>query len=287
MKDIKLPFLIVLGFGLLMLASSSFFTVQQTQSALVLQFGRVVNVYTEPGLKFKVPFIQEVTFYDKFLLHYNVPALEINAADQKRLVVDIFTRYKIIDVLKFYRTIGQDTSLVENRLSGLVLDYMQQVIGRIPLSEMLSEKREHILSEIHEKVRVAALTFGIDVVDVRIVRADLPKENSEAIFARMESERVQEAKLFRAEGDEYNQRIRAKADRDRTVILADARKKAEIIRGAGEAKATDIYAKSYGRDQAFFERFRTYQAYEKALTPEDTTVILSTKDTPMLKYMSK
>lgn len=287
MKGIRIPIILILGFLFIQMMSTMFFTVNQTQSALILQFGRLVKVYKEPGLKFKLPFIQEVVYYNNYLLHYNVPALEINAADQKRMVVDIFARYRITDVLKFYQTIGQDTTLVENRLSGLILDYMQQVIGRIPLSDMLSEKRLTILKQIHERVRETAKGFGIDVVDVRIIRADLPKENSEAIFTRMESERIQEAKLFRAEGDENNQRIRAKADRDRTVIIADAKKRAEILRGEGEALATQIYAKAYGKDKDFFERYRTYQAYKKSLLPEDTTVILSTKDTPVLKYMSR
>jgi membrane protease subunit HflC len=286
MRKLSLPIIILLVVIAGLLISGSFFIVNQTESALVLQFGESRQAYTQPGLKVKIPFIQEVIFYDNRLLHYNFPALEVNAADQKRLVVDLYARYRIVDVLKFYRTIGQDIHLVDKRLSGIVLDTMQQIIGRIPLSYMLSEKRAGIMKQIHERTRETAKEFGIDVIDVRIIRADLPRENSEAIFNRMESERIQEAKLFRAEGDEQNQGIRAQADRERTIILAEAQQKADTLRGEGEGEATRIYAGAYDKDRNFYSLYRSLIAYENSLKPEDTSIVLSPNKSEFLKYFS-
>lgn len=284
MKKLSLPLLVIIGLAISIVMMSSLFVVHQTQHAIVLQFGKYQRSYDTPGLKMKVPFIENVIFYDTRLLHYNLPALEINAGDQKRLVVDLYIRYRIVDKLKFYRTIGQDVRNLEMRLSGLVLDIMQQVIGGIPLSEMLSSKRSIIMNQIKEKVSKAAGGFGISVVDVRIIRADLPRENSEAIFTRMESERIQEAKLFRAEGDELNQGVRAKADRERTILLAEAKKKAEITRGEGEAIATKTYAEAYSQSPEFYEVYRALQAYSNAFKPEDTTVIMSPKESDFMKH---
>ncbi|MBN9343414.1 MAG: HflC protein [Caedibacter sp. 38-128] len=265
----------ILGVSLILLtASSSLFTLHQTKKALVLQFGELVKIHDTPGLKVKIPVIQDVIFFDRRLLDYNLPVIEVNAGDQKRMVVDLYVRYIINDVLVFYKTVGTLEG-VQNRLGKIVPDIMQEVIGRVPLSEMLSSNRAKIMEEIFRKVRDSAKNFGIDVRDVRIIRADLPKENSEAIFNRMESERRQEAKQFRAEGDEQAQGIRAKADRERTLILAQARKKSEILRGEGEAEAARIYADSFSQDTDFFEFYRSMDAYQKAMKPEDTTFVLS------------
>jgi modulator of FtsH protease HflC len=286
MKRFSWPLIAIGAVIIAVIGSSSLFVVNQTESALVLQFGELKHAYTTPGLKVKIPFIQEVIYYDNRLLHYNFPALEVNAADQKRLVVDLFLRYRIVDVLKFYRTIGPDSNMVEKRLSSIVLDIMQQIMGRIPLSYMLSEKRASIMKQIYEKVRETAQEFGVDVVDVRIIRADLPRENSEAIFTRMESERKQEAELFRAEGDEQNQIIRAQSDRDRTIILAEARKKSEILRGEGEGESTHIYADAYSKNLQFYTKYRSWEAYKNAIKPGDTTLVLSPKESEFLKYLS-
>jgi len=265
----------ILGVSLILLtASSSLFTLHQTKKALVLQFGELVKIHDTPGLKVKIPVIQDVIFFDRRLLDYNLPVIEVNAGDQKRMVVDLYVRYIINDVLVFYKTVGTLEG-VQNRLGKIEPDIMQEVIGRVPLSEMLSSNRAKIMEEIFRKVRDSAKNFGIDVRDVRIIRADLPKENSEAIFNRMESERRQEAKQFRAEGDEQAQGIRAKADRERTLILAQARKKSEILRGEGEAEAARIYADSFSQDTDFFEFYRSMDAYQKAMKPEDTTFVLS------------
>ena len=282
MKKIALPFFLILGLGTLLVLSGTFFTVMQTESALVLQFGRIIRQHSEPGLKMKVPFVQDALFFDNRLLHFNLPALEVNAADQKRLVVDLFVRYRITDVLTFYKTVGQDIRNVENRLSGIVLDNMQEVIARFPLADMLSPKRAAIMNEIHKKVMNAATRFGIEVKDVRIIRADLPRENSEAIFARMESERVQEAKQFRAEGDEKAQIIRAEAEKNRTIILAESRKQADIIVGQGEAESTKIYADAYNRDRKFYKLYRSFIAYKNTLKPSNTTLVIDPKQSSFL-----
>ncbi|MBN9412685.1 MAG: protease modulator HflC [Candidatus Paracaedimonas acanthamoebae] len=273
----KIPFFtsFILGVILIFLAvSNSLFTLHQTKKALVLQFGELVKVHDTPGLKVKIPVIQDVIFFDRRLLDYNLPVIEVNAGDQKRMVVDLYVRYIINDVLVFYKTVGTLEG-VQNRLGKIVPDIMQEVIGRVPLSEMLSSNRAKIMEEIFRKVRDSSKNFGIDVRDVRIIRADLPKENSEAIFNRMESERRQEAKQFRAEGDEQAQGIRAKADRERTLILAQARKKSEILRGEGEAEAARIYANAFSQDTDFFKFYRSMDAYQKVMTPEDTTLVIS------------
>jgi membrane protease subunit HflC len=256
---------------------SSLFTVQQTESAIVLQFGKMHQIYTEPGLKFKVPFIQDVIYFDKRLLEFYLPTLEINAKDQKRLVVDLFVRYRITDVLKFYQTTRDGIDGLEKRLSGIVLDSMQEVIGRVPLAEMLSHNRAKIMAEIRERVANICTSFGVDAKDVRIVRADLPRENSEAIFRRMISERRQEAKQIRADGQRRSQEIKSEADKQRTVVMANAIRQANELTGQGEAKAAEIYAEAYQKDSHFYELYRSYQAYEKGLDGENTTMILQPK----------
>lgn len=273
----KIPFFTSFTVGIILIflaVSNSLFTLHQTKKALVLQFGELVKVHDIPGLKVKIPAIQDVIFFDRRLLDYNLPVIEVNAGDQKRMVVDLYVRYIINDVLVFYKTVGTLEG-VQNRLGKIVPDIMQEVIGRVPLSEMLSSNRAKIMEEIFRKVRDSSKNFGIDVRDVRIIRADLPKENSEAIFNRMESERRQEAKQFRAEGDEQAQGIRAKADRERTLILAQARKKSEILRGEGEAEAARIYANAFSQDTDFFKFYRSMDAYQKVMTPEDTTLVIS------------
>ncbi|AIL13107.1 hypothetical protein IM40_05660 [Candidatus Paracaedimonas acanthamoebae] len=273
----KKPVITSFIFGAILIfftVSNSLFTLHQTKKALVLQFGELVRVHDTPGLKIKIPVIQDVIFFDRRLLDYNLPVIEVNAGDQKRMVVDLYVRYVINDVLVFYKTVGTLEG-VQNRLGKIVPDIMQEVIGRVPLSEMLSSNRAKIMEEIFRKVRDSSKNFGIDVRDVRIIRADLPKENSEAIFNRMESERRQEAKQFRAEGDEQAQGIRAKADREHTLILAQARKKSEILRGKGEAEAARIYADAFSQDADFFKFHRSMDAYQKAMRPEDTTLVIS------------
>lgn len=281
-KSAGLVFALVLGF---ILAMGSFFTVNQTERALILQFGEMVRTVDKPGLNFKVPFIQDVTYFDSRLLDYNLPVIEVNAGDQKRMVVDLYTRYRITDVLLFYKTVGSNQEGVKNRLGKIVPDIMQEVIGRVPLSDMLSERRSQIMAEIHEKVRESAKTFGIDVRDVRIIRTDLPKENSEAIFGRMESERRQEASQFRAEGAEKSQGIKAAADREVSVLLANARRQAEEFRGQGDAEAARIYSDVFDQDREFFAFYRSLEAYKTAFNPKNTSLVLNPTG-PFFKYFS-
>jgi membrane protease subunit HflC len=285
MKQTTLTGLIAVGSALLILSTSSLFIVNQTERALVLQFGKMVRVIDIPGLNMKIPFIQDVKFFDRQLLTYNLPVIEVNAGDQKRMVVDMYVRYRIVDILTFFKNVGTKEGL-QNRLGKIMPDIMQEVIGRVPLSEMLSNNRANIMSEIQRKAQSSGKAFGIDIHDVRIIRADLPSENSEAIFNRMESERRQEAKQFRAEGDEQAQGVRAKADRDRAVLLAEAQKKSEILRGQGDSQASKIYAQAFSKDENFFEFYRSIKAYEEALGGKDTTFVLSLSS-PFFKYINK
>jgi membrane protease subunit HflC len=260
-----------------------FLTVHQSAQAIVLQFGELVAVHETPGLKMKIPFIQTVIFYDARLLNYNLPVIEVTDGDQKRLVVDMYTRYRIKDPLLFFKKV-QTRPNAENRLSTIVDASMRRVIGRVTLSKLLSENRTRIMGEIQQEVVASAQTFGVEVTDVRIIRADLPRENSEAIFRRMETQRRQEAKQYRAEGDEQAQMTRADADRQKIQILAEANKKSEIIRGEGDATAYKIYADAYQQDLEFYDLYRSLEAYRKSFRPEDTTMVI-TKDSPFFKHL--
>jgi membrane protease subunit HflC len=255
-------------------AMSALFIVDQTEQALVLQLGQPRRVIRTPGLWVKRPFVENVIFYDRRLLDFEPPPEEVIASDQKRLVVDTYTRYRIIDPLLFYQTVNSEAA-VRARLNALVSGSLRRVIGNVTLSALLSAQRAGIMHQIRDEVRTQAKPFGIDVIDVRIRRADLPPENSQAIYARMESERQQQAAQFRAEGAEAAQTVRAKADRDRTVILADAQRTAQITRGQGDAKATQIYAAAYEQDKDFFSFYRSMQAYRDALSGNTTSFVLA------------
>ncbi|HTW51051.1 MAG TPA: protease modulator HflC [Stellaceae bacterium] len=262
--------LIVIG----VLLDSSLFIVDQTEEALVLQFGKPVRVVANPGLEFKIPFVQNVVYFDKRLLDVEPPPEEVIAADQKRLVIDTYTRYRIVDPLLFYQTVGSEEA-VRARLQAMVSSSLRQVVGKAPLSALLSTQRADIMHLIRDDVRTTAKPFGIDVVDTRIRRADLPTQNSEAIYARMNSERQQQAALYRGEGAQAAQTVRANADREVTVILADAQRDAQELRGQGDAAATAIYAKAYDQDKNFFAFYRSLEAYRTALAGRNTTFVLS------------
>jgi membrane protease subunit HflC len=297
-----LPAFASLALFVAFIAWNASYVVEQTQTALVTQFGNPIAVEMEPGLKFKVPFIQTVEYFDNRLLEYSMPdEIEINASDEKRIRLEAFLRWRIVDPLAFARATrtagigGNRVSAMNLQLANLLGSSLRQIIGGIPLNALLSPGREQIMHEIRDLVSKQALYskvsdgvevsaasgegakngFGIEIVDVRIVKADLPPENSEAIFKRMQAERKREATTYRAKGDEESQRIRAGADRDRTVILAEAQKKAEILRGEGDAQASGIFADAFGKDPKFFEFYRSMQAYTRAITSKDTTIILS------------
>ena len=255
-------------------AMSSLFIVDQTEQALVLQFGQPLRVLREPGLKVKKPFIQNVIIYDKRLLDFEPPPEEVIASDQKRLIVDTYARYRITNPLLFYQTVASELT-VRARLGALVSGSLRQVIGNVTLSALLSPQRATIMRQIRDAVAGQAKPFGIEVVDVRIRRADLPPQNSEAIFARMRSERQQQAALYRGEGAQAAKTVRANADRERTVILADAQRDAQKVRGDGDAKAIEIYANAYDQDKDFFVFYRSLQAYRDALTGNNTSFVLN------------
>jgi membrane protease subunit HflC len=275
---------------------SSIFVVKQTEQALVLQFGKPVRVEQNPGLKFKVPFFQNVEFYSKQLLDFDAEPKEVIASDQKRLIVDAFVRYRITDPLRFKQAVADERTM-RSRLNSILESSLRQVIGSQPLSAVISEKRSQVMDTIRDLVNTQARGaatepgealrgFGIEVVDVRIKRADLPPANSEGIYKRMQTEREREAKEFRARGAEDAQKIRSQADKERTILIAEAKKTAEITRGQGDGEATKIFADSFGQDQDFFKFYRTLQAYKKTLSNKDTTVILS-PDSEFLKTMDK
>lgn len=272
--------LIALG----VLADSSLFIVQQTEQALVLQFGQPVRVVRDPGLYFKRPFIQNVIFYDKRVLDFEPPHEEVIASDQKRLVADSYTRYRINDPLLFYQTVGTEDG-VRARLLSIVSGSLRRVLGNVTLSDVLSEKRAAIMSHIRDEVAAEAKGFGINVIDVRLRRADLPPENSEAIYARMQSERQQQAAQYRGEGAEAAQTVRANADRERTVILAEANRDAQKLRGEGDAQAIKIYGDAYGQDKGFFAFYRSMGAYRDALNGQTTTFVLS-PDSEFFRYLN-
>jgi membrane protease subunit HflC len=258
---------------LLLLLSSTLFTVKQTEQALVLQFGQVVRVIQTPGLQAKLPW-QNAIAYDKRLLDFEPPAEEVIAADQKRLVVDAFARFRITDPLQFYQSAGTEDVIVA-RLGSIMTGSLRRVIGNVDLQAVVSTKRAEIMRQIRDEVNNEAKGFGIDVVDVRIRHADLPEENSQAVYDRMKSERQREAAQFRAEGVKGAQEIKADADRQKVVILADAQKQAQILRGQGDAQSIGIYADAFGKDRGFFNFYRSLEAYKTSLAGQNTSFVLS------------
>jgi membrane protease subunit HflC len=267
-----------------MLLDSSLFIVDQTESALVLQFGQPRREVHTPGLWVKRPFVENVVFYDNRVLDFEPPPEEVIVSDQKRLVVDSYARYRIVDPLLFYQTVGTEEG-VRARLAAIVNGSLRRVLGNVTLSDILSVKRAGIMIQIRDEVAQEAKNFGITVVDVRLRRADLPEENSEAIYARMKSERQQQAAQYRGEGAEAAQTVRANAERERTVILAEAQRDAQRVRGDGDAQAIKIYADAYGRDKAFFTFYRSLQAYRAALVDKNTSFVLS-PDTSFFRFFN-
>lgn len=250
------------------------FTVYQTNQALVLQFGNPVRVIKEPGLNAKVPFIQQVELFERRVLDYDAPSVEVILGDQKRLVVDAFARYRIDDPLRFRQTVGEEIQF-RGRLEPILYSALRSVLGEVSLFTVLSADRNQLMSRIRGEANAALERFGVDIVDVRIKRADLPQANSEAIFRRMQTERDREAKELRAQGAEVAQRIRARADRERRVLIAEAQREADILRGQGDGEAINIFADAVGQNVNFFDFYRSMQAYREALTDESTSVILS------------
>jgi modulator of FtsH protease HflC len=265
--------IIVLLLIALVAAYSTLFTVYQTRQALVVRLGEPIREITQPGLNVKYPLIETVIHIDKRILDIESPAQEVIASDQKRLVVDAFARYKITKPLLFYQTVGS----VEGgnaRLLTLLNSALRRVLGEVTLMQVVRDQREELMAKVRGQLEGEAQAFGINVVDVRIRRADLPEQNSQAIYSRMQTERQQEAAQFRAEGSRRSQEIKAKADRDVTVLLAEATSSGERIRGEGDAERNRIFADAYGRDTDFFSFYRAMQAYEQGLQKGDTRMLL-------------
>ena len=274
----KKRFVILLSFivVLTVLAYNSLFFVEQRVQTLILQFGEPIRVIKEPGLNFKIPLAQNVVKFDKRILLFDNSAEEIIAADKKRLIVDAFVRYKIIDPLKFYQTVRFEAAL-NNRLGSVVNNSLRAVLGRVPLEAVISDRRELLMKEVSGLVAERATQFGISIEEVRIKKADLPSENSEAIYRRMQTERQQEAAQIRAIGEEKARFIRAESEKQKTVLLAEAQRDSDILRGEGDAEKNKILGKAFNQDPDFFAFYRAMQAYSKALTEGDTTMVLSPK----------
>jgi modulator of FtsH protease HflC len=264
---------LILLFIVAIVAYSSVFTVQQTEQALVVRFGKPVDVATEPGLHFKAPFIDTVIPIDKRILDLENPSQEVIASDQKRLVVDAFARYRIKDALQFYQSVGT-TQAANLQLTTLLNAALRRVLGEVTFITVVRDERERLMGRIRDQLDHEAAGYGIQVVDVRIRRADLPEQNSQAVYQRMQTERQREAAEFRAQGGQKAQEIRSNADREATVIVAEANSTAEQVRGEGDAERNRLFADAYGRDPDFFAFYRSMSAYETGLRSNDTRFLL-------------
>ena len=276
-----LPVIALAGFAIYL----SLFTVKEINQAIVLQFGDPKKVIAEPGLQVKIPFIQNVVYLDRRILSLDPEPEEVIASDQKRLIVDAYARFKIVDPLKFYISVG-DERVARSRLATIINSRIRSVLGKQSLATLLSEDRTKQMAIIQEGVNAEAEKFGITIIDVRIKRADLPQANSEAIYKRMQTEREREAKEFRAKGAEMAVTITSTADKEVTVLLANAKKQSEIMKGEGDGQRNKIFANAFGKDPEFFSFYRAMQAYEKALIGGDTSLILS-PDSDFFKFFGK
>ena len=276
---------ILIGIGaiLVFLGFTSIFIVDETEQVVVLQFGKPVRIITEPGLHMKVPFpIQEKNVFDNRLLEYDSPPEEILSKDKKSLIVDNYVRWKIVDPLQFLKTV-QAIPTALSRMDDIVYSELRRELGTHDMVEIITENREELMEKVTVASNRATQDYGIEVVDVRIRRVDLPSQNEESIYARMDAERKRQANKFRSEGEEEAQKIRATTDRDKTIILADAYKQAERIRGEGDAKAVEVYADAYSADPKFYEFVRTLDAYKKII--DDKTMLVLPSDSRLFKLL--
>ncbi len=272
--------------GLLVLAALTFrlaaVVVDETNQAVVIEFGRPVRVISEPGLYFKIPFIQDVVLFERRFLEYDAQANDIITRDKKTLIMDNYAMWRIIDPLKFLQTVQNEAGATA-RLDDIIYSQLRVELGRYDLIQIVAEHRDRIMSNVTERSDQAAREYGIQVVDVRIKRADLPDENSQAVFDRMRTEREREARRYRSEGEEEAAKIRAEADKERTIILAEAYRKAQAIRGEGDAEAIRVYAEAFNQDPEFYAFMRSLEAYRKAFAAGQTTVILA-PDSEFLRF---
>jgi len=264
--------------------SNALFTINQSQSAVVFQFGEAMRTISKPGLNIKIPFIQNVEFFDNRIMHAEAEAKELTASDGKRVIVDAFAKFKVIDPVKFYKTVHNYQG-VKIRLNKILESSMRKAIGRVPLITLLTGERSNVMLNIRNQVNEEAQSFGLNVVDVRILRADLPKENSTAIYSRMQTEREKEAKQIRAEGEEEAARIRSKAAKESQIILAEAYMQSQIIRGEGDAEAAKIYNAAYGIDPDFYKFYKSLAVYTNIFKKDDSSFILS-PESDFFKYLN-
>lgn len=280
-----LAIIVVLLGGAATLAYFSFFIVHQNEQALVLEFGKPKREIQQPGLHWKIPVVETVDYFDKRILDLDTKEQEVTASDQKRLKIDAFTRYKIVNPLMFYQTV-RDERMVSSRLGPIVDSAIRRVLGSATFQEVVRDRREDLMARIARQVNDEGKDFGIEVVDVRIKRADLPEQNAKSVYDRMRAERQREAQQFRSDGAAEANRLRATADREATVIRAEAQRKGELLRGEGDAERNRIFADAYGRDPEFFGFYRSMQAYEQGFKTGDNTRMLLSPDSEFLKYFS-
>lgn len=279
-----LAFLVVILGGAAAIASFSFFVVHQNEQAIVLEFGKPVGIIEKPGLHWKIPVVQNVEYFDKRILDLDTQPQEVTASDQKRLIVDAFTRYKITDPLKFYQSVRNEAR-VRQTLGPIIDSALRRVLGGATFQDLVKDKREDLMKRIAKQVNEEGKDYGLEVVDVRIKRADLPPQNSKSVFDRMRSERQREAQEFRSTGGAEANRIRSTAEREATIIKAEAQSKAEQVRGEGDAERNRIFADAYNRDPDFFAFYRSMQAYENGIKAGDTRMLLS-PDSEFFRYFT-
>ncbi|MCC7431632.1 protease modulator HflC [bacterium] len=278
--------LIIIGifFGLAIFLSS-LFTVQETEYAIIFQFGKSQKVVKEAGLNFKIPLIENVSYFDKRILEYDAAPKHIVTQDKKSLIIDNFARWKIIEPLEFFKSVRNEENAI-SRIDDIVYSILREELGKHTLIEIVNTDRKKIMLTVTEKCKAQMKSYGIEIIDVRIKRADLPEENEKAVFERMRAERNRQAKQYRSEGEEEALKIRASTDKERTIILAEASKKASILQGEGDAEAIKIYSKAYEKAPDFYEFVRTLQAYEKTFLNGETEVVLS-PESEFLKIMKR
>jgi membrane protease subunit HflC len=279
----KLYITIIAVFSTFLLLSASLFNVEQRYTGVIFQFGEAVRIIEEPGLNIKIPIIQNVQFLDKRILNVTAEEKELTASDEKRVIVDAFAKYQIINPVKFIKTVN-NYSGANLRLNKILESSMRAIIGRVPLNALLSDQRSDLMLQIRDLVHKEAGTFGIKVIDVRILKSDLPQENSDAIYSRMQTERNKEAKQIRAEGEEEAARIKSRADKESQIILATAFMDAQKIKGIGDAESARIYNKAYSKDPEFYKFYRSLLSYKKSLAKDNTQFILSPKS-EFFKYL--
>jgi len=282
MKNMRV--IVIAGVIIAMVILSSLFQVDQRQQALVLQLGKPVRVIAKPGLNYKLPLLQQVIFFDRRLLVYDAAPAEIVTSDKKNLVVDNYSKWRIVDPLKFYQTV-KNVAGAQSRLDDIIYSEFRVELGKETLNDIVAKVRTRIMKTVTANSNKAAADYGIEVMDVRVKRADLPIENERHVFSRMQAERQRQAKKYRSEGEEEAIKIRSQAEKERTIILAEAYRKSQEVRGEGEQKAIAIYAQAFQQDEDFYSFFRSLQAYEKALADNSTLVMGSGNE--FFRYMNK